>query len=285
MILLGQGLQWVLLFLSGIFLFIIKFNGICLRPQIPRPNGNMAIHYPAETKPFPLNYHERTQMVLDPSENLLQIELDRFHRETTENNFVTNKKKTFVMVFNPSKKYTFSPQFKLGDSQILQTTSCHKILGLKIQSEQFTQMTKKASNTIWLLRRMKQLGIDEATITNYWKSEGRCHLEFCAPVWSGGITVAQARDLARVQRRAVAAITGSWREDYAAACSRLGIEEDLGSRRLQMCRTFAHKTATNSRHQDLFTQLDNPHQTRSGGRSGGSRPARPGAISSLPGRS
>ena len=83
--------------------------------------------------------------------------------------------------------------------------------------EQITQMTKKASKTIWLLRRMKQLGIDEQTITNYWKSEGRCHLEFCAPVWSGAITVAPARDLARVQKRAVAAITGSRREEYGAA--------------------------------------------------------------------
>ena len=140
-----------------------------------------------KTKPFPLNYHERTQMVINPSENLLQLELDRFHKEATENNFVTNKKKTFVMVFNPTKKYAFSPGFKLGDSQILQTTKCHTILGLKIQSdfgwgEQITQMTNKASKTIWLLRKMKQLGIDEATITNYWKSEGRCHLEFCAPV-------------------------------------------------------------------------------------------------------
>ena len=113
---------------------------------------------------------------------------------------------------------------------------------------------------------MKQLGIDEATITSYWKSEGRCHLEFCAPVWSGGITVAQARDLARVQRRAGAAITGSWREDYGAACTRLGIEEDLGARRLKLCKTFAHRTATASRHQDLFTWQNNPHETRSGGK-------------------
>ena len=224
-----------------------------------------------ETKPFPLNYHERTQMVLDPRENLLQIELDRFNKEAVENNFVTNKKKTFVMVFNPTKSYAFSPTFKLGDSETLQVTDCHKILGLKIQSnfgwgEQITQMTKKASKTIWLLRRMKQLGIDEQTITNYWKSEGRCHLEFCAPVWSGAITVAQARDLARVQKRAVAAITGSWREEYGAACTRLGLEEDLGARRLRLCHSFAQKTATTSRHQDLFRWLYNPHNTRSGGK-------------------
>ena len=113
---------------------------------------------------------------------------------------------------------------------------------------------------------MKQLGVDDKTVINYWKSEGRCHLEFCAPVWAGGITQAQARDLTRVQRRAVAAITGSWQEDYKTACLRLGIEADLSARRRTLCKAFALKTATKSRHQDLFTRLDNPNQTRSGGK-------------------
>jgi hypothetical protein len=275
----------------GGFCFIVKFNGICLRPPIPRPNGNRAIQLKfvddstkaasvnlkrslipdTRNKPFPLNYHERTQMVIDPQENVLQLELDQFQKEATENNFVTNKKKTFVMVFNSTKKYAFSPEFELGDSKTLQVKSVLKILGVQVQSDygwgaQIAQMTTKASKTFWLLRRMKRIGIDETTIVNYWKTEGRCHLEFCAPVWNGGITVAQARDLTRVQKRAVAAITGSWREDYTAACTRLGIEADLCSRRRKLCKTFAQRTATNSRHQDIFTKLDNPPNTRGGGK-------------------
>ena len=78
---------------------------------------------------------------------------------------------------------------------------------------------------------------------------------------AGGITQAQARDLTRVQRRAVAAITGSWREDYTLACPRLGIEEDLNSRHLKLCKTFLYKKATKSRYQDLFTKIDNPHHS------------------------
>ena len=85
---------------------------------------------------------------------------------------------------------------------------------------QIEQMTKKASKKIWLLRRMKQLGVDDKTFINYLKSEGQCNLEFCAPVWAGGITQAQARDITRVQRWVVAAITGSWQEDYLTACLR-----------------------------------------------------------------
>ena len=67
-------------------------------------------------------------------------------------------------------------------------------------------------------------------------------------------------------RRAVAAITGPTREDYADSCQRLGLEPDLRARRLQLCRRFALRTATRSRHQDLFSKHANPHNTRSGGK-------------------
>ena len=113
---------------------------------------------------------------------------------------------------------------------------------------------------------MKQLGVDEPTITSYWCSEGLVHLETCAPVWSGSLNKGPERALQTVARRAVAAITGRTREEYTATCHRLGLEPDLAVRRLQLCRRFALRTATRSRHQDLFTKLDNPHITRGGGK-------------------
>jgi hypothetical protein len=199
----------------------------------------------------------------------LQQELCRFQTETAENKFVTNKSKTFAMLFNNSRKHAFPPEFKMGGDELLEVKNELKILGVIVQNDlrwgaQVKQMTTKASKKLWLLRRMKQLGVDETTITTYWKSEGRCHLEFGVPVWNGAITRGQQRDLQRVQRRAVAAITGCGREDYTASCRRLGLEPDLGQRRLRLCRTFARRTAKNSRHKNLFTRLDNPRQTRGG---------------------
>ena len=44
-------------------------------------------------------------------------------------------------------------------------------------------MVTKASKKIWLLRRMRQLGVDEKTITTYWVMEGRVHLEAGVPVY------------------------------------------------------------------------------------------------------
>ena len=90
--------------LLGVFLFVITFNGICLRPGITRPNENRAIQltYIDDARkaasinlkkslipdpkfwPFPLTSNERTQMIVDPSEKRLQFELGRFHQVTQQ---------------------------------------------------------------------------------------------------------------------------------------------------------------------------------------------------------
>ena len=67
-------------------------------------------------------------MVLNPSENVLQHELDRFQKETLQQNFVTNKKKTSIMLFNSSRKYAFPPEFTSGQEE-LTVKNNHKILG------------------------------------------------------------------------------------------------------------------------------------------------------------
>ena len=159
------------------------------------------------------------------------------------------------MIFNPSKKYAFAPEFRLGNSGVLQTHKELKILGVMIQEDlkwdaHVNMMCQKAITTI----------------TTYWRSEGQVHLENCAPVWAGGVTKGQERQLQTVARRAVAAITGPTREEYPDTCRRLGLEPDLRVRRLQLCKRFAQRTATKSRHQDLFTRLENPHATRGGGK-------------------
>ena len=96
----GQGV-W----LEGM-LFVIKFNGACLRPPIPRPiskNSSIQVKFiddstqaasiklklslmpdPVE-QPSPLNYHERTKMVLKSEEDIVQQELQRFFEFMTQN--------------------------------------------------------------------------------------------------------------------------------------------------------------------------------------------------------
>jgi hypothetical protein len=267
----GQGV-WL-----GGLLFIVQFHGACLRPALPRPiSGNKVVKVkyvddstqvasinlaaslmrdPVERQ-RPLTRQERFGTVLRAEENVLQHELDAFTAFAEDNKFVINKKKCFVMKFCRARTYDFPPELTVGGSPILEQKDTLKILGVQVQSDlgwgaQCNQMVRRATNTIWILRRMKSLGVAEPTLVQYWKSEGRVHLEMAVPVWHSSLTLAQSRALCRAQRVAMAAITGRWEPSHTAQLQQLGLEP-LPERRARLCRRFAMRTATRSRHQDLF---------------------------------
>ena len=264
-------------FLGGL-LFIIKFNGACLRPPVPRTlTGNRAMQLKfiddsskvasvhlkrsliqdPEVRPRPLNYHERHQTSLKPEENVLQQELDRFHTWTLENKLSVNSRKCFVMQFSRSRNYDFPMEYKIGNSDLLEEKKSMTILGIILQSDlkwdaQVAQMISRASKTTWVLRRMKALGVDQKTLVDFWKSEGRTHLEMATPVWSSSLSKAQRQSLERSQRLAMAAIVGHWAPSLTGQLEELGLERLL-TRRNNICERFARNTATKSRHGDIFT--------------------------------
>ena len=112
-------------------------------------------------------------------------------------------------------------------------------------------MISRASKTTWALRRMRALGVDRQTLVEYWKMEGRVHLEMACPVWHSSLTVAQERSLERSQRVAMAAIVGHWAPSLTDQLRELGLKK-LALRRVKLCTKFAEATATKSRHQDIF---------------------------------
>ena len=223
-------------FMGGL-LFVIKFNGACLRPAIPRRftrNKTLQLKYIDDSskvatvnlkrslerdpvdRPRPWNFHERHQTVIRDEENLLQHELTRFHRWCQENKFLVNTKKCYVMQFSRARSYDFPIEYRIGGSDMLEEKKTVKILGVQVQSDlrwqtQVTQMITRASKAIWVLRRMRTLGVDRKTLVDYWTSEGRVHLEMAAPVWHSGLTLAQRKSLERCQRVAMAAIVGNCR--------------------------------------------------------------------------
>ena len=195
-------------------------------------------------------------MILNPEENILQSELDKFYRFTQTNKLVINERKCFVMKITRSRKFDFPPDFTIGNSQTLEAKSEHKILGVMVQNSlkwdsQCTEMIRKATKCTWVIRRMKNLGVRQSLLVDYWKSEGRVMLEYACPVWHSGLTLAQARSLDRAQRVAMAAITGRWERSHTAQLQELGLER-LKTRRHRICKTFAERTAKDSRHQHMF---------------------------------
>ena len=119
-----------------------------------------------------------------------------------------------MMLFTRSRMYAFPPDFSIGEVNVLQVKKTLRILGVFVQDDlwwqaQVEEMLRRATNTTWVLRRMKALGVSQKTLVEYWKSEGRVHFELACPVWHSGLTGAQSQALDRAQRVAMAAITVS----------------------------------------------------------------------------
>ena len=192
-------------------------------------------------------------MKIKGEENVLQLELEKFQNFCFQNKLVINSRKCFTMLFNRSKLYAFPPEFKIGDWELLSVKKTHRILGVLIQDDlkfgaQVKEMVRRATTTTWVIRRMRALGVDQATLITYWKAEGWVHLKMACPVWSSSITVAQSQDLGRAQRVAIA---GRWEPSHSRQLLELGLES-LAPRRQRLCEVWAQRTARDSRHQDLF---------------------------------
>ena len=75
----------------------------------------------------------------------------------------------------------------------------------------------------------------------------------CA-VWHSGLTSAQSQALARAQRVAMEAITGRWEPSHSLKLEDLQLKR-LKPSREKLNRTFAKRTAEDSRHMDIFSWL------------------------------
>ena len=254
---------------AGNIIFIVRFNGALLRPPIPRPiTGNRAMqakYIDDQTvassinlknslkpdhsiRPKPLNFHERLGLRIDPDEDVLQSELNRFHTFVSQNHFSVNQKKSVVMLFSKSRTLDFPPEYRIGQSEILSEKSCSKLLGVKLNNQltydDNTQyIVRRTNKKLWLLRRLRQIGLDERTVLKYWVGECRPRLEYLAPLWTGSLTINQSRTIDAVQRSALAiCLDGGWGLTYSEALARAGLER-LDTRRLKLARRWGEATS------------------------------------------
>ena len=132
--------------LLGGLIFMIKFNGIFLRPLIPRPanlskvkslhvkyvdDGAVAARVDLKpclakdpvNRPLPLNFRERTGHILPSENNLLQHFILETHQYANSNNMIINKDKTNLMLFSKSRKYDFPPEVHFNDGTKLEAVS------------------------------------------------------------------------------------------------------------------------------------------------------------------
>ena len=90
-----------------------------------------------------------------------------------------NKDKTKVMLFNPAKQWDFMPEIEVG-GQILEVVDLYNLVGVMISSnlkwdENTDYITKKAYSRLWMLRRLKNLGLNKTSLFKYLQ----CKSEVC----------------------------------------------------------------------------------------------------------
>ena len=213
----------------------------------------------------PLNYHERTGMILPPN-SILQKNLTKIETFAAENKMKVNAKKTNIMLFNTSKNYDFPPEFKLSDGEYLGVLSESRLLGVQIQTNlkwdsNTATIYKKAMKKMWLLRRMRNLGLENFTILDFYLKEIRPLTEHGVVAWNSGLTKAQIREIEKIQKVAFRIIFDNHFDSYESACKGLNLPT-LQERRTTLCTSFAIKLFKSTRRDEFFTVLE-PKSTRS----------------------
>ena len=256
-------------FLGGL-IFMIKFNGAFLRPSVPRPisgpisrsqsqsvkfvdDGSVArtidltaslVQDPVN-RPRPLQFRERTCQVLPDEQNPILFELRDFERFSEENKMKINQKKTTSMLFNTSRKWDCPVELTFKDGAELEPVKEIKLVGVFITDDLKWQrnteyICNKARRKLWLLRRMKTLNLSTMQLFDVYTKEVRSILEMAVPVWHGGLTQKQSKEIERVQKVAFRIILTNKYRNYENALKSLDAET-LHQRRINICKSFATK--------------------------------------------
>ena len=203
-----------------VILFIIYFNGAALRPEIPRPswpffskknNGPSALKMKFVddlsiavkvslkndivqdlNREKPLTFDQRLETKISDSSNILQMITDQLLEFSSERQMKINSTKSCVMKICKSRTKAFPTEINI-DENYLEVKKEMKVLGVILQPDlkwasNSAYICKKAYKNMWVIRRIKFLGVDKFTMVDYYMKEIRVHLELAVPVWNSGLT-------------------------------------------------------------------------------------------------
>ena len=226
------------------------------------------VDVPITDRPLPDMYHDHTCHVLPPLNSEVYKQLQKTEEYAKLNDMVINYEKTKLMVFNPCKNIDFSPKMEFGNKQ-LEVVDEIKLLGVTLRSDlkwssNTQDIIKRASNKLWVIRRLKKLGAKQSELVDMYNKVCRSILEFGVPAWHGALTQNERCDIERVQKVALHIILGDKYDSYEKALELTNMET-LEKRRIKLCLKFAKKAEKNIKHMNWFkkrpktsTRLDNP---------------------------
>ena len=116
------------------------------------------------------------------------------------------------------------------------------------------EITKRATNKLWVLIRFKTLGGSQDQLLTVYLTCVGSTLEFAAPVFHSGLTANQSSQIEMVQKKALAIIIGRQYSSYETALNTLNLER-LDTRREDLSFRFALKCTKSHRHNSMPPQL------------------------------
>ena len=171
-----------------------------------------------------------------------------------------NIAKTKVVLFNSARNYDFMPNLQLGNNGLLEVVEEFKLLGLIFKSNLTWQanteyMCRKAYARLWMLRRLKALGARDDEILDVFYKQIRSVLELAVAVWQPRLTLAENKQIERVQKCAFYIIMGQDFVSYDHAITHLE-SETLGNWRMKLCSNFARKAEKHPKYKNWFEEED-----------------------------
>ena len=275
-------------YLGGL-IFIIKYNGAFLRPQVPRlmqgplknsksekvkfvDDGTVAVSVDLKAclvpdpvqRARPFNFHERTGHILPAENNLLQYYISDTEQFVSDNNMVINKQKTKVLSFTKSRKWDFPPEVHFSNGSQIECIPDTKLLGVVVSQDlrwykNTAYICQKARQKLWILRRMLDFDLDIYQLFDVYIKEVRSILELAVPVWHSGLTQQQTADIEGIQKVAFKIILQDKFVNYQLACTTLSAQT-LEQRRSKLCSKFASKNLKSEN--SMFTKVGTNVNTR-----------------------
>ena len=166
-------------------------------------------------RPLPDVQHARTGHVLPADKSKVQSQVMEVKEYAEKNHMKINTKKSKVLLFKPCISIDFMPKIELENIE-LDLVEEMRLLGVIIQSNMkwsanTEQIVERGYTKLWIIRRLKEMGAQKPELVDMYIKQVRSILEFAAPAWNGGITLAEKTDIERVQKSALHIILG---DDY-----------------------------------------------------------------------
>jgi hypothetical protein len=112
-------------------------------------------------------------------------------------------------------------------------------------------IVERAFKQVWMLRRLKNLGVSIENLMDVYIKQIRSVLELAVPVWHSSLTVSDKVGIERIQRAALQVILGFDYHDYASALYTCNLST-LEDRRKKLCNKFASKSLKHPKHRSWF---------------------------------